>query len=277
MQEISPNVFIDHNAVGLVTGVIRSDEGSVLLDPPMRQDEIKSWRGATARLVTGEVKYLVLLDTNYDRVLSARGSECVVVAHVNNGMPSKTRQQSAKTQEEAQAHSEGHEPTPGASRFAPPEVAFQDAMSLHIGDIEIRLEHHSGSNHAGVWAILPRQKVIFVGDTVLAGQAPFLAYSDPAAWVEDLKLLSSRAYRGYQIVSSRNGLVTQEHARAMGKLVGFVQRTFEGLAEKEGSLENYLAVIPRIMKRIEMPQAQEDLSFNRLRWGITTYYEQLNR
>ncbi len=40
----------------MVTGIIRTEEGTVLVNSPLRQDEVKSWRSSTARLVTGNAK-----------------------------------------------------------------------------------------------------------------------------------------------------------------------------------------------------------------------------
>ena len=120
---------------------------------------------------------------------------------------------------------------------------------------------------------MPQEKVIFVGDSVMVNQPPFLAYSNPAAWVMDMKILASRAYKGYQIVSSRAGLITQDEVRAMGRTMTFIQNSIAALKEKNADLDTYLELIPRILKRIEYSPAESELFFNRLRWGLTTYFE----
>lgn len=270
MQELTPNVSIQQNALGLFTGIIQTGEGTILIDSPYRTDEPKNWGSRTAK---SDAKFLVLLDTQYDRTLSAKGCDCVVVSQSNFLLPTKPRQQAVKLQEELIGSGDSHEMTGSTSRPFAPEISFDKNMNLSFGGVEVMLEHHPGSNLAGIWAILPQEKVIFVGDSVMGNQPPFLAYSDPANWVLDMKLLASRAYKGYQIVSSRAGLVNQDHVRAMGRTVTFIQNSFAALKEKNAELDTYLELIPRILKRIEYSPAEGELFFNRLRWGITTYYE----
>jgi len=238
MQELTPTVSIQQNALGLYTGIIQTKDGTILIDSPYRTDEPKNWGSRTGK---SEAIFLVLLDTQYDRTLSAKG--------------------------------DSHEMIGSTSRPFSPEISFDENMNLFFGGSDVLLEHHPGSNVAGIWAILPKEKVIFVGDSVMVNQPPFLAYSNPAAWAADMKLLASRAYKGYQIVSSRAGLVTQEQVRTMGKLMAFIENSIATLKEKNADLDTYLELIPRILKRIEYSPAEGELFFNRLRWGLTTYFE----
>jgi len=124
MQEIAPNVFIEHNSLGLVTGVIRGKAGSVLIDSPSRQDEMRSWRSGTARLITGDPKFLVHLDTNYDRLLSIKGTDCVIVTHTNSLVQEKVKPSASKNVDESQIPGEGYEVPISPFRLLPPEIVF---------------------------------------------------------------------------------------------------------------------------------------------------------
>lgn len=270
MQELTPNVSIQLNALGLYTGIIQTNEGNILIDSPHRNEDYKAW---TSRSAKSDALFLVLLDTQYDRTLSAKGCDCIVISQSDYLLPSRPRQQAVKLQEELIGTGDSHEQMGSSSRGFAPEISFDQNLNLYLGGIDLSLEHHPGSNMAGIWAILPKEKVIFVGDSVMVNQPPFLAYADPAAWVEDMKILTSKAYKGYQIVSSRNGVVSQDQARAMGKLMSFIQQSFASLSEKKADLDSYLNLIPRILKRIEYSPVDSELFFNRLRWGLTTYYE----
>lgn len=275
MQEIAPNIFIENNALGLVTGVIRTAAGSVLVDSPSRYDDARSWRSGTAKLVMGDPKFLINLDTNYDRILSAKGTECVIITNANTITQSRVKSAPSKTLEEGLSEFEAHDQQSGNPlRWVPPEIVFEDSMSLHLGGVQIELEHHSGSNMSGVWVILPQQKVVFVGDAVVVDQPPFLAYADLAVWEEDLKLLASKTYKGYQLVSSRSGVVDTDQVREMAKLIGVIANLMQPLIENHADLEAYYLIIPKIMKRINSLQITEELYVNRLRWGLTTWYEQ---
>ena len=270
MQELTPNVAIQQNALGLYTGIVQTTEGNILIDSPYRTDDYKAWGN---RATKSDAIFLVLLDTQYDRTLSAKGFDCIIVSQSDYLLPAKPRQQAVKLQEELLATGDGHEQNGSPSRPYSPEISFDQNMNLFFGGAEVLLEHHPGSNVAGIWAILPQEKVIFVGDSVMVNQPPFLANCDPAAWAADMKLLASKAYKGYQIVSSRAGLVTQDQVREMGKLMTFIENSIARLREKDANLDTYLELIPRVLKRVEYSPAEGELFFNRLRWGLTTYYE----
>ena len=275
MQEIAPNVFIDNNSLGLVTGVIRTDAGSVLVDSPSRQDDARSWRSGTAKLVLGEPKFLINLDTNYDRILSAKGTECVIITQANTVTVPRGKAAAAKNQDDGLSDTETHDQQSSSPlRWNPPAIVVEDNLSIHLGGVQIDLEHHAGSNSAGIWVILPQQKVVFVGDSVLVDQAPFLAYANLAIWQEDLQLLSSRNYKGFQIVSSRSGVVSIEQVREMAKLIAFISNLMETLIQNRSDLEGFNLLIPKIMKKIHVLPGSEDLCTNRLRWGLATWYEQ---
>ncbi len=38
MQEIADNVFIEQNSLGLFAGIVHNDEGTILIDSPIRTD-----------------------------------------------------------------------------------------------------------------------------------------------------------------------------------------------------------------------------------------------
>lgn len=273
MQEIASNVFIEHNSLGLVAGIIHNEEGTVLIDSPVRHDDIGSWRGGTARMVTGQPRYMVVLDMNYDRLLSIKGSDYVIVAHSDTIAPIRSRLASVKLNDEHAGH-ETHEQLSASSRLHSPELNFDDRLNLHLNGLQIQLEHHPGSNQAGIWAIIPDRKVVFVGDSVVVDQPPFLAYANLEHWEDDLKELSSRRFKDYQVVSARSGVVNKDQIKTMAKHIAFIKKTFEKLAVAKAPLEEWYAKIPAISSRIsELTLFNSELFYNRLHWGITTYHE----
>lgn len=273
MQEIADNVFIEQNSLGLYAGIIHNEAGTILIDSPIRTDGAGTWRGATARLVTGRPRYMVVLDTNYDRFLSIKGNDTTIVAHSETTTPLRARYASVKTVEEAYQH-EGNEAHSGSIRMQAPEINFDGELGLHLGDLQIQLEHHPGSNLAGIWAIIPERKVVFVGDSVLVDEPPFLAYANLERWEQDLKELGSKRFKDYQIVSARNGLVNKDQVKTMAGHIAYIAKAFEKLAEAKAPVDEWYARIPAISgKIIELNLFNSDLFYNRLHWGITTYYE----
>ncbi|MEA4813024.1 MAG: hypothetical protein VB108_10725 [Anaerolineaceae bacterium] len=271
MEAISPNIFLEKNAIGLFAGLVHTTDGCLQIDANFHPQDMPCYR------ISGEKNrnllcFLVSLDTNYDRVLSTKGSDCITITHSNAATTGRVKT-TAKSQDEQMTFLDLHE-TP-TSRWVPPEILYHANMTLWLADIELRFEHHAGSNQAGTWVIIPQDKIAFVGDSVLVNQSPFLAYSNLAAWEEDLKLLQSKAFKDYRIISSRSGIVEAADVQNMSKLIGFIRTLIEPLDAKKSTIDEYHALIPKIMKKFELTPNESELFFNRLRWGLSTYFEQI--
>jgi len=85
--------------------------------------------------------------------------------------------------------------------------------------------------------------------------------------------LSSKKYRNYQIVSARTGVVGQNQADEMIGHIGAIKALLSPLIAKKAGLEEVLTLIPEILRRYEPNANTSDMYYNRLRWGLTTYYE----
>lgn len=273
MQEIAPNVFITTNSLGLITGIIHPEEGLVFIDSPTRLDELDSIGAKLTGNAKPSPRFLVVLDTNYDRLLSAKGMDFIIIAHCNSITPTKPKSGAAKASEDQTSLGDTSDSPNGSMRQFSPEIVFQTDLRIFLGTMEIRLEHHAGVNSAGVWVELPQQKLLFVGDAVMGDEPPFLAYFDADTWLTDLELLASERFRGYQIISSRCGIVSQEQIDVMHQRLTYIRDTLNPLLENKASLDEMLKLIPQIIDYYNVPPLLHDLYYNRLRWGLTTYYE----
>lgn len=274
MKEIAENIGIEQNSLGLIGGIINGKNRVVLIDSPFKKAAHGNWRASLGLDESDQQCYLIVLDTNYDRLMGIKGSDCVIVAQNNAIAPIRVRNLAPKISDEVQQYSESVEPVVSINRLVPPEMCFEKNLRLFVDDMQIDLEHHAGSNQAGVWVDIPKAKVVFVGDTVLADQPPFLAYADLALWEEDLRLLASDRFKDYQIISSRSGLVDQQQVAEMAATIAFIRELFDELKEKEAPFEEWLAIVQQISaKTHQLGLFNSEIFYNRLHWGITTYYE----
>lgn len=274
MKEIAANIGIEQNSLGLIGGIIKGENQVILVDSPFKKGDCGNWKTSSNINENEEPCYLIVLDTNYDRLLSVKGCDCVIVVQNNAITPIRGRNPALKLGDETSQHSENPEPVINLNRLIPPEISFEKHFRMFLDDMQLDLEHHAGSNHAGVWVIIPDLKVVFVGDTVVADQPPFLAYSNLELWEEDLKLLTSDQFKGYQIISSRSGLVDQNQITEMMRTIAFIRQLFDELKVKNANLEEWLAIIPQISaKTNQLELFNSELFYNRLHWGITTYYD----
>ena len=272
MKEIAPNIYIEQNSLGLFTGIIQSDDGMVLIDSPLRQLEGGLWKGSADQSEYSYKCYMIVLDTNYDRLLSIKGSDCAIVAQSDAISPIRSRP--PRISEDYQQRVENSETVVSGNRMLPPEIIFDSELSLHVGSLLVDLAHHPGSNQAGVWVTIPERKVVFVGDTVVVDQPPFIAYSNLETWEQDLKLLSSGEFKDYQIVSSRSGVVDREQVKTMSKHIAAIRAIIDSLKESKAPIEDWYNKIPQILSRFsQLDLFNSEIFYNRLHWGITTYYD----
>lgn len=274
MKELAKDIFIEVKFSGVVVGAIRTAHGLILIDAPFKVEDVRSWCSFLSGIGGGQERILVNLDTHLDRTLGVKGMESVVIAHQKAVTMIKSRPNTSKGQEmEAGAMWESYDGL-NSIRWVPPEITFEQQLYLDWGVHPVILEHHAGANAAGVWVNIPDLKVVFVGDSVLVDQPPFLAFSDVPLWLEDLKFLLSSKFSDYQIVGGRNGLITKDDVREMVKLISSLHHIFERLREKNVKIEEAMGTAPSIMKRYADQPDRQEIYLNRLRWGLSMYYEQ---
>ncbi len=184
MQELAHQVFIETTYAGVTLGAINWSHGLILIDAPFRAEDARSWRSALLSLSGGVDRMLINLDAHFDRTLGARTMECTVIGHEKVAEVFRTRPTTFKTQgSETGAEWELYNGL-GSIRWLPPDITFSEGMVIHWDESPLRLEQHQGPSIGAIWAVLPDQHIVFVGDTVVPDQPPFLASADLPAWIE---------------------------------------------------------------------------------------------
>ena len=273
MQAIAKDVYIENGYPGVTLGVVSLAHGLLQIDAPPFPEDARTWRATLLSLGGGAERLLVNLDAHPDRTLGARAMDCTIVAHEKTAQIFRTRPNTFKAQGEETGADWESIPGLGNIRWVLPEITFSQQMAIHWDDnAPILLEHHAGPSAGATWVLLPREKVVFVGDTVLSNQPPFLAGADLAAWLETIKLLLSPAFRGWQVVSGRGGLVNVEAIRAQRDYLEQVSRKLEKLAQKKIPPEALENLITPLLDPFDIPANLHEKYAQRLRYGLYHYY-----
>ncbi|MFE6688743.1 MBL fold metallo-hydrolase [Streptomyces sp. NPDC057743] len=80
----------------------------------------------------------------------------------------------------------------GEIALTPPEITFEDRLTVHAGAIEVQLIHPGVAHTPGdaiVW--LPEQRVVFTGDLIFNGGTPFLFMGSLSGSLRAIELLRS--------------------------------------------------------------------------------------
>jgi len=270
MEEISSGIYYENTFSGVTLGAILLPQGTILLDAPLRAEEGRTWRSTLNNLGASQNRVLVNLDAHPDRTLGARGMDCTIIAHQKTALVFRSRPSVFKGQNsESGSEWEAYDEAVG-TRWAVPDLTFTEHLLIHWGPYPVILEQHPGPMPGAIWVILPEEKIIFVGDAVLANQPPFLAHADIEEWLESLDYLY-RNYKNFTIVSGRGGLLSSQAIRDQQRLLKRLQRGIDRISNPSELINAAERMIPSILKELEFPEIMEEQYIQRLRHGLSQY------
>jgi glyoxylase-like metal-dependent hydrolase (beta-lactamase superfamily II) len=272
MDAIAKNVYIEERYLGVTLGVIIQPRGLIQIDAPPSPEDGRTWRASLMGMGTGPERILINLDAHPDRTLGVRAMDCTVIAHEKTAQAFRNRPTTFKAQGDETGANWEAIPGLGSVRWAPPEISFVDKITVHWGDTPILLESRPGPSSGAIWVTIPEEKVIFIGDAVMKGQPPFLAYANLPEWIETLKILQAPDYKGYTIVSSRGGVITQQHVRNQLDLLKRIFDRVDKLGKKKPALPATDKLADAFVKDFKAPAARQKQYLHRLRYGLQHYY-----
>lgn len=172
------------------SGVVIGDDSVLVVDaqatPAMAQDVI-----ARIRTVTDKpIKHIVLSHYHAVRVLGASGYEGaeIIASNVTRDLIVERGQQDMDSEiGRFPRLFRGKESIPGLTW---PDITFHREMTLWLGQREVRIIHVGRSHTAGdtvVW--LPKERVMFAGDTVEFGATPYCGDAHFADWAGTLDVI----------------------------------------------------------------------------------------
>jgi glyoxylase-like metal-dependent hydrolase (beta-lactamase superfamily II) len=198
--------------------------------------------------------------------------DCTVIAHEKTAQAFHNRPNTFKAQGDETGANWEAIPGLGSVRWAPPEISFGQQLTLHWGESPVILESRPGPTSGAIWVVLPQEKVVFVGDAVLKGQPPFLAHADLPAWLEALELLQGPDYKGFTVVSGRDGVVTPQAVRSYTEELQHIHEKVDALGKKRASVAATEKLAEQFLKDFKAPVAKQKQYAHRLSHGLQNYY-----
>lgn len=272
MQSIASKIYIEDSFPGVTLGAICSPRGLILIDAPPSPEDSRTWRASLMNIGAGPERMLVNLDSHPDRTLGARAMDCIIIAHEKTASAFRNRPTTFKAQGDETGANWESIPGLGSVRWAPPEISFTQDMVLYWDDKPINLLHRPGPASGAIWAVLPMDKIAFVGDLVLKNQPPFLSNANLPAWIDALKELMSPAYKGYTIVSGRGGTVNAAALKTQLDSVKYMHDRLEKLAARGAAPEAAEKLVDGLIGGFKVPATRQKHFAQRLRYGLQHYY-----
>lgn len=271
MQEVTKYIYIEDQFPGVTLGVIVTPRGLIQIDAPPSSEDARAWRASLMGLGGGIERLLINMDAHPDRTLGARAMDCTVIAHEKTAQIFRTRPSAFKAQGEETGADWESIPGLGSVRWALPEISFSDQMALHWGNSPILLEHHPGPSSGSIWVHLPEEKILFIGDTVMKNQPPFLAGSHLKAWLESINELLNPTYKGYTFISSRGGVVTTNIIKNQYDFLKHVSDKLNKITTKKPNPAVVEKLAASLLTWFKAPAARQKQFAQRLRYGLLHY------
>jgi len=272
MNAILKNVFIEDAFPGAALAVISTPRGLVLIDAPPSPEDARAWRASLMHVSGGMQRALVNLDAHPDRTIGARAMDCTIIAQERTAQIFRTRPLTFKAQGDETGSDWEAIPGLGSIRWAPPEITFTDRLVLHWSESPIVLEHRPGPAAGAIWAVLPDEKVVFVGDAVMKNQPPFFAGANLPKWIEMVNLLLGPHFKGYTVVSSRGGVVSPAVIKAQLDFLKYARERLDKLGARKARPEQTEKLIEPMLKKLKFPASRHKQFAQRLRYGLQHFY-----
>jgi glyoxylase-like metal-dependent hydrolase (beta-lactamase superfamily II) len=270
MKKIEDGIYYETSYPGVTLGAVFCSQATILIDAPLRAEDARSWLASLLNFEKSTQHILVNLDAHPDRTLGNRHLDCMIIMHQRTAQIFKSRPSIFKGQNaDSGAEWETFDEVLG-SRWTVADITYSQSVHLHYGE-EVIIEHHPGSSAGTTWVNIPSAGVLFVGDTVLVNQPPFLANADLPAWIDTLNVLI-KSYRDYKIVSGRGGLVTLDDVRAQQKHLKKILRGLERLRKRNAAPESVEGLILNLLSDYSFPAKNKGLYTSRYKHGLYQYY-----
>lgn len=273
MHELDSGIFYEDGYPGVTVGAIVQKQGTLMIDAPLLSDDVRSWKATLLHQGIGIHRLLVNLDIHHDRVLGNRAMSVNILSHTNTAQAFQNRPTVFKgNNEEMGAEWENFHEIIG-TRWSAPNLTFTKHLNIHWSDPPISVEHHPGPAPGAAWVVVPKSKIVFVGDAVVPNQPPFFAEANIPAWIEALDLLISSEFKDFQMISGRGGPVTIQDARAQRRYLKTALQKLERLAKRNAEIEKTERLIKSLLSPFDIPSNRQYMYEQRLRYGLSHYYQ----
>lgn len=271
MRKLLNGIYIESKYDGVTVGAVELDKGFLLIDAPLKSEDGLNWLSDLKEINPIGACLLVNMDSNPDRTLGVKALECKIIAHLDTVQVFKQRSAIFK----AQSVEGGYEweTVGGLSgvRWKHPDQFYSKSIQLHFGGKEVTLLNQPGPESGATWVIVPNQKVVFVGDSVVLKQPPFLEKANIEEWIVSLELLL-KEYNDYKIICSRGGLVNDEDIKHLRKFLMSVKKQVEKMGKKQATPLATQKLVDKYLKQWEFASKQTSSYTDRLRHGLTSLY-----
>jgi cyclase len=189
MERIKENIFVETEFLGCNPGFVVTGEGVVIIDTPQRPDEAWRWKEEIQK--HGKIAYLINTDHHRDHALGNFYFPGDLITHEGTMKRLLAEGQADLCREWVSRIDSQFGPWVENYSVRRPRFTYTKRMSLYLGEDLFELIHVESHTQDETLVYLPREKVLFAGDTVCTKQIPTLHESHPLSWLKALEFVES--------------------------------------------------------------------------------------
>lgn len=197
MERVTDHVYAATDMRGCNPGYVLTKEGAVVIDTPQLPTKAVAMREEI--LKKGPVRYLINTEHHMDHIFGNTffTGLCPVVAHeyvlkdfgiVSSGTPYSY---SAEVVKKDDPQGMALMPPEKDFHLNPPTILFSHRLTLRVGDHVFELTHTPGHTRGQIAVHVPKERVVFVGDTIFSECQTWFHAADPDAWLWSLDFLKT--------------------------------------------------------------------------------------
>jgi glyoxylase-like metal-dependent hydrolase (beta-lactamase superfamily II) len=277
MKKIASDIYVSTEYPGVNVGFIVMPTGAIAVDAPTLPQNARAWRQQIVETAGGPILYIVLTDGHPDRLLSARLLEAPIVA-------------ARAAHDRASAYTSGFWRSvieswvrryPEAvddlaeTSILLPEIMFTGSLTLSKGGTDVTVKHIAGAAPGSAMVHLPKRDVLFIGDTLVVKNHPFLAAAlDTKAWLNTLTSLRRPGFSKTRFVPGRGPLCGQSATRPLSEYIALARRRARSL-QAAGQARADMATLAEMLSLFPVPSDESEFVQRRIKVGMDQLCERL--
>ena len=188
LRELADGVYVENRFHGGNVALIRCEGGDLLVDTPMLPPEARQWQLALMQMGVKDPYAIVNTDYHPEHFLgNAQFMPTRVIGHELSAKPiakykTSTLERLSNTFRESDRFLADEILN---TEIRPPEIAVGDRLTLHLGR-RVEVLYLEGHTPASVGVYLPKERMLFAGDTITNDEHPTMYQCVALAWLVTL-------------------------------------------------------------------------------------------
>jgi glyoxylase-like metal-dependent hydrolase (beta-lactamase superfamily II) len=280
MPRLPTHVLVETGCRGHSVAAVVGQQNILCVDTPILPAEAEAWRRKL--LEKGRpIAFIVQMDASPDRAFAAahvaslyEGQPPTLLAHQQTTDAVKNLQDSFKNNPLLGAlESASFNLDPLSLRWPRPAMAFSRSMTIHWTPSEIVLHHAPSTVPGACWVHLPKDGILFLGDSVSISLPPLLLEARFDAWLETLAALRRAPFKDCRFFCSHGGWIDPAGVSKFSNFLRSAQRKAAAIREKSDPQKEIAQAAASLLEFFSFPAERKEFLLRRLQVSLRSFWE----